>query len=105
MGLVDDQYGGLAPFISFGGEHGGGQVAAERHAGEPVVGLELFDHGCSFRVRGRPLMRASCCWAWLRSSARAAADRPASPMKIPAASMAGAGSSPRSWPSRPASSA
>src|SRR6266516_3125112 len=143
MGLVDDQYGGLAPFISFGGEHGGGlggepgvaavglaaeggddhlvqaagadhrvgqvddgvpggvqagqdgahggglagpdlagdypdgsfgdapgdpgaglvvggvavehaggQVAAERQAGEPVVGLELFDHGCSFRVRG-----------------------------------------------------
>jgi excisionase family DNA binding protein len=28
-------------------EHAGGQVAAERHAGESVVGLELVDHGCS----------------------------------------------------------
>ncbi|HTS95607.1 MAG TPA: hypothetical protein VMI33_03225, partial [Streptosporangiaceae bacterium] len=25
-------------------QHAGGQVPAERHAGEPVVGLELIDH-------------------------------------------------------------
>src|SRR5258705_13189374 len=31
MSLVDDQYGGLAPFIAFGGEHGGGL------GGEPGV--------------------------------------------------------------------
>ena len=44
-------------------QHAGGQVAAERHPGEPVVGLELVDHGWSLGLRGRPLMRASCCWA------------------------------------------
>src|SRR5207244_1918061 len=54
-------------------QHAGGQVPAERHAGEPVVGLELIDHDCSFRVRlrGVPLMRASCSVSslvtWLRS--------------------------------------
>src|SRR5260370_38463222 len=50
-------------------------------------------------------MRASCCRAASRSRARGAADRPALPGKIPAASMASAGSSRRWWPSRPASSA
>src|SRR6266568_348828 len=85
-------------------EHAGGEVAAEGHAGEPVVGLELVDHGWSLRL-GRPLMRASCCWAASRSLARAAADRRASSRKITAPSTAMAGSSPRSWPSFPAARA
>ncbi len=29
-------------------QHAGGQVAAEGHAGEPVVGLQLADHDGSF---------------------------------------------------------
>ena len=86
-------------------QHARGQVAAERHPGEPVVGLELVDHVWSLRGRGRPLMRASCCWAASRSPARAAAERRASPRKITAPSTARAGSSPRSWPSFPAARA
>src|SRR5207253_10736641 len=86
-------------------QHAGGQVTAERHAGEPVVGLELVDHGWSLRLRGRPLMRASCCWAASRSPARASADRRASSRKITAPSTSRAGSSPRSWPSAPAARA
>src|SRR6185437_6669306 len=71
-------------------QHAGGQVPAEWHAGEPVVGLELVDHGCSLRVRlgGVPLMRASCCWAAFRSPARAAADMRASLRKTAAAPVA-----------------
>src|SRR5215469_13757121 len=112
-GAFGDAPGDAGAGLVVGGvpvQHAGGQVAAEWHSGEPVVGLKLFDHDFSLyrswlRASGRPLMRASCCWAWLRSPARAAADRPASPRKIPAVPMASAGSSLRSWPSCPASSA
>src|SRR6185437_6081727 len=55
-------------------EHRGGQVAAEGHLVEPEVLLHLVDHGRSLlRGPGRPLRRASCCWAAPRSPARAAA--------------------------------
>jgi DNA invertase Pin-like site-specific DNA recombinase/predicted DNA-binding transcriptional regulator AlpA len=109
-GLFGDGPGDAGGGLGVGGvevQHAGGQVAAERHGGEPEVLLHAVDHQVSFRVScaGRPLTGASCCQAASRSPARAAALVAASPRKTAVASIACAGSSPWSWPRRPAASA
>src|ERR1700746_1866016 len=103
-----DAGGGLAAVV-VAVQPGGGQVAAERHAGEPEPGEDGVDHqgspspACS--ADGLPLTAASCCWAQPRSRARAAAVFRASEMNSQAPLTAPAGSVPSSQPSRPAARA
>src|SRR5581483_5007384 len=100
-----DAGGGLAA-VAVAVQPGGGQVAAERHAGEPEAGDDGVDHGCSpSSGQGPPWTAAICCWAWPRASARAAADVRAPDRDRRAPPTAAPGSVPSSQPSRPPSRA
>ena len=101
-----DARGGLAAVV-VAVQPRGGQVPAERHAGEPEPGDDGVDHqnSPSSSGAGLPWTAASCCWAFPRSRARAAALVRASEMNSQAPLTAAAGSVPSSQPSRPAAKA
>ena len=98
-----DPGGGLAAVV-VPVQPGRGQVPAERHPGEPEPGDDSVDHQESLSS-GSPWTAASCCWAWPRSRARAAAVLRASEMNSQAPLTAPAGSVPSSQPSCPAARA
>src|SRR5450756_1375088 len=103
-----DAGGGLAA-VAAAVQPGGGQVAAERHAGEPEPGDDGVDHqdspSSASCADGPPLTAASCCRAQPRSRARAAAVFRAPEMNSRAPLTAPAGPGPSSQPSRPAARA